>query len=79
MDRLEGELGPDDITRQRAQARCRHRKPQHCAATVGDMNIAARARPGRRKAAPVKRMPRISDGNRLDHLRFRIAPQGIKM
>ena len=23
MDRLGGELGPDDVTRQRAQARCR--------------------------------------------------------
>jgi hypothetical protein len=79
MDRLKGELGPDNITRQRAQVRCRHRKPQHCAATVGDLNIAVRARPGRRKAASVKRVPRISDGDRLDHLRFRIAPQNIKM
>ncbi len=41
-DRLEGELGPDDVTRKRAQTRRRHRKPQHCAATVGDMEVAAR-------------------------------------
>ena len=79
MDRLKGELGPDNITRQQAQVRCRHRKPQHCVATVDYMNIAARARPGRREAASVKRVPRIRDGDRLDHLRFRIAPQNIKM
>ncbi len=81
MDRLQGELGPDDVTRQRAQARRRHRKPQHCAAAVGDMDVAARARPGRRRreAASIERMPGISDGDRLDHLRFRIAPQSIEM
>jgi len=81
MDRLQGELGPDDVTRKRAQTRRRHRKPQHCAATVGDMEVAARTRPGRRRreAASIKRMPGISDGDRLDHLRFRIAPQSIEM
>ena len=81
MDRLKGEFGPCHGARQRMQARRRHRKPQHCAATVGDINVTARARPGRRRreAASTERVPRISNGDRLDHLRFPIAPQGNKM
>ena len=80
-DRLEGELGSDVVIRQRTQARRRHRKPQHYAVAVSNMNVAARARPGRRRreAASIKRVPRIGDGDRLEHLRFRIAPQSIEM
>ena len=81
VDRLQGELGPDDVTRQRAQARRRRRKPQHCAATVDDMEVAAHTRPGRRRreAASIERVLRIGDGDCLDHLRFQIAPQSIEM
>jgi hypothetical protein len=83
VDRLEGELGPDHVTWQRMQARRRHRKRQHCAVTVGDVNVTARARVrGRRQqreAACIERVPGIGDGDRLDHLCFRIAPQDIKV
>ncbi len=81
MDRLKGELGPDDVMPQRAQARRCHRKPQRRAAAVGDINITIRARPSRRgrETTSIERVPRIGDGDRLDHLRFRIAPQSIKM
>jgi hypothetical protein len=84
VDRLEGELGPCHVARQRtAQARRRHRKPQHRAATVGDMEVIARARTSdrrrQRELAPIERVTRIGDGDRLGHLRVRIAPQGIKV
>ena len=81
MDRLEGEFGPRHGARQRMQARRRHRKPQRRAAAVGDIDVTARTELGRRRreAASIERVPGVSDGNRLDHLQFRIAPQGIEM
>ncbi len=81
MDRLEGEFGPCHVARQQMQARRRHRKPQRHIAAVGDIDVTARARPGRcrREAASIERVPGIGDGDYLNHLRFRIAPQSIKV
>ena len=83
VDRLQGELGPDDVRRQRAQARRRHQERQNRAAAVGNMDvIAPRAlcRRHHRKAAAIERVPRIGDDDsRLGHLRFPIAPQDIEM
>ena len=83
MDRLEGEFGPAHLARQRMQARRPHRKRQHRAAAVGDMDVVApRAfyRRHHRKAASIERVPGIGDGDsRLGHLRFPIAPQGIEV
>ena len=81
MDRLKGELGPCHVARQRMQARRRHPKPQRRAAAVGDIDVAARTEPGgrRREAASIERVPGISDGDRLDHRRVQIAPQGTEM
>ncbi len=83
LDRLKGEFGPCHVARQRMQARRRHRKPQRRAAVVGDMDVTAGIRPGSHRlqceAASIKRVRRIGDGDRLGHLRFRIAPQDIKV
>jgi hypothetical protein len=83
VDRLEGELGPDHVTWQRMQARRRYRERQHGAVTVGNMNVTACARMSsrrqQREAAFIERVPGIGDGDRLDHRRFRIAPQDIKV
>jgi hypothetical protein len=50
---------------------------------MGDMDVIARARTSdrrrQRELAPIERVTRIGHGNRLGHLRVRIAPQGIKV